>query len=542
MTRSSWQAPLLWLAAFTGAVVFAVQVSHELAAPSVWDDAWMFVRYAEQLLATGVPAFAPGGQGVYGLTSPAFLSVVAPVRALLGPDAVRVALLSSLFCGVLFLAFLSRMVVRLTAGSPRRRAAAFALVGFTLAYAAPAIARHFASGMDTTFALAYFTVWIMLAHACSRYVADEAAWTLGAFGGMAFSVRPDLLVFTVGVPALGAVFATHTRVRRNQASAAVLALFVALLQSAVYAWWLHSPVPLPFFAKTFGFYGPTLRAAYDGVAIAEVSGFLRAMSALRAVFAAAVVLHPVRWWNAASALEKALLFTGIVFTAYHAFAVVPIMGYAGRFEMPLFPVLVYLAVCSLAHLAAWYPQAVWRSLLVTLVALAVAGVLVRRIVAHQIAPGPARVAAAERFDLQTAYRVNGRDYWVALDRVSRLPDDLTIATTEVGLPLVLSPGRRIVDLAGLNETSMMRHHVSADSVVRRDRPDLVYLPHPHYAEMRDALLADPVFVRDYEVWPAAALRADMGAAVRRDGPYADTLRALFEARAAVAAVAAPAGR
>ncbi len=534
MTRSPWQAPLLWFAAFAGSVVFAVQVAHELAATSVWDDAWMFVRYAEQLLARGVPAFAPDGPGVYGLTSPAYLTVVAPLRLLLGADPVRVALLSSLFCGVLYLALLSRMVIRLTAGSSRRRAATFALVGFTLAYAAPALARHFASGMDTMFALAYLTVWIMLAHACARLDSDDASFTLGVFGGMAFSVRPDLLVFTVGVPALSAVFAAHGRARAHQVSAVFGTLAVAGLQAAVYAWWLHSPLPLPFFAKTFGAYGPTLRAAYEGVAFAEVSGFLRGMSGLRVALAAAVVLHPVRWWGAAAPLEKALLGAGLVFTAYHAFAVVPIMGYAGRFEMPLFPVLVYLAARSLGHLATWYPQALWRSLVVTLVALAVAGVLVRRIVAHQLAPAPAPVAAAERFDLGAAYRANGSTYWAALDQVSRLPDELVIATTEVGMPLVLSPGRRVVDLAGLNETSMMRARVSADSVVRRERPDLVYLPHPHYAEMRDALLADPSFRERYEVWPAATLRADMGVAVRRDGPFADTLRALFAARAAAA--------
>ena len=109
--------------------------------------------------------------------------------------------------------------------------------------------------MDTTFALAYSPCG-SCSHACSRYVADDATWTLGAFGGMAFSVRPDLLVFTVGVPALCAVFATHWRTRNSQASAAFFTLFVALLQSAVYAWWLHSPVPLPFFAKTFGFTVP----------------------------------------------------------------------------------------------------------------------------------------------------------------------------------------------------------------------------------------------------------------------------------------------
>ncbi|MFN8589026.1 MAG: hypothetical protein U0704_14640 [Candidatus Eisenbacteria bacterium] len=529
MNRSNAQTPLLWAVALACFALFAAHVAREVRATSVWDDAWMFVRYAQQLLAHGVPAFAPGGPGTYGLTSPAFLSVVAPLALAFGGDVVRVALGSSLLAGALFLLFLSRLLVSLTRGAPRRRAATFALVAFTLAYGAPALARHFASGMDTTFALAYLTVWLLLAQASARLDSDDASLTLGLFGGAAFAVRPDLLVFTFGAPLVAMWCARHPREKRGWARAATFAALAAGAQSAAFAWWLHAPLPLPFFVKTAGFYGPTLRAAYAGVALAETGAFLRSMSALRIAIAAAIVLQPLRWWRESAALEKALLGAGLAFTAYHAVAVVPIMGYAGRFQMPLLPVLAFLAATSLARLARDFPAAWPRSLAVTLVALLVASVAVRRIAAHATVPsadGPGR------FSLEAAYRANWADYWVGLDRVSALPDDLTLATTEVGLPAALAPGRRIVDLSGLNERSMALAHVSADSVVRREAPDLVYLPHPHYAEMRDAMLADPRFRAGYEIWTAAALRADMGVAVRRTSPYADTLRALFAARAA----------
>ena len=185
-------------------------------------------------------------------------------------------------------------------------------------------------------------------------------------------------------------------------------------------------------------------------------------------------------------------------------------------------------------------QAVWRSLLVTLVALAVAGVLVRRIVAAPVRAWAARRGRGSASTRIAAWRERQREL-LGRARSRIAPAGRHGHRDHRGRHAARAvAGAAHHRPAGLNETSMMRHHVSADSVVRRDRPDLVYLPHPHYAEMRDALLADPVFERDYEIWPAAA-RADMGAAVRRDGPYADSLRALFAARAAeTAARAVPA--
>lgn len=528
MSASRLQTPILWFMASACLLVLAFQVGQTLGASSVWDDAWMFVRYADQLLASGVPAFEPGGRGVYGLTSPGFLTIVAPMRLAFGADAVRAISAASLFSGLLFLAFLWRMLAALTLAAPRRRAATFALVAFTLAYASPALARHFASGMDTMYALAYLSLWLLFARWQARLATTDAAFTLGAFGGAAFSVRPDLLIITCGVPLLAALLTRDSARRRAWLVAFAATLGVAALQSAFYAWWLHSPLPLPFWAKLPGHYGPTLRAAYEGVALRELLAFARGVWPLLAVIAAAIATNPSRWWAETSGLDKSLLAACAVFAGYHAIAVVPVMAYAQRFDQPLLPVLAFLAARSLAALARRFPQAGARALPATVVALAIAALSLRRVVAHELAPmshGPAET----RFDLAAAYHANWSHYWVALDQVSRLGDDLVIATTEVGMPLAMGPRRRMVDLAGLNETSMTRARVSADSVLRREQPDLVYLPHPHYAEMRAAILADPWFTAHYDVWAAESLRADMGVAVRRGGPYADTLRALFEA-------------
>ena len=110
-----------------------------------------------------------------------------------------------------------------------------------------------------------------------------------------------------------------------------------------------------------------------------------------------------------------------------------------------------------------------------------------------------------------------------------MPDDLVIATTEVGLPAALNPGKVIVDKAGLNETTIARNGFSADWLLERYAPDLIYLPHPHYRGMARALVGNPAFVAGYQIYSSQELGGVlMGVAVRRDGPYANRLRAIMD--------------
>jgi hypothetical protein len=92
------------------------------------------------------------------------------------------------------------------------------------------------------------------------------------------------------------------------------------------------------------------------------------------------------------------------------------------------------------------------------------------------------------------------DYWIRLDGFSRLPDDLVIATTEIGYPGVMNPDKRIVDLAGLNDREFARHGFSAAALFARERPDLFLLPRRHYAALRSELLGSAVFRAGYEVF------------------------------------------
>jgi hypothetical protein len=115
------------------------------------------------------------------------------------------------------------------------------------------------------------------------------------------------------------------------------------------------------------------------------------------------------------------------------------------------------------------------------------------------------------------------EYWYRLDRFVSLPDDLVIAATEVGLPGVLAPRKTIVDLAGLNESQFARHPFSAERLFARYRPDLLYMPHPNYAEMNRAI-EERLDAEGYDFHTARELDVDFGVAIRRDSRHYDAMR------------------
>ncbi|NLI02722.1 MAG: hypothetical protein GX473_05265 [Candidatus Fermentibacter daniensis] len=199
-------APLL-SAAFAAILVLSIWT--RFTASSLIDDSFMFTRYADTVLSEGRFAPNPGGEPAWGLTSPAFLSVIIPLRILLPGDPVLPLLLAGTVCGLAFLALLTRLLLKAAGRDPTARRAALFLILFSAAFASHDIAFHFTSGMDTMFAMAWLTLYI------GAFLARRPrAVLLGLLGGAAFVVRPDHLVFTLGTPAV-VILCSSGRERRG---------------------------------------------------------------------------------------------------------------------------------------------------------------------------------------------------------------------------------------------------------------------------------------------------------------------------------------
>lgn len=525
MTLGDRRPWLAWGLGAAGVLALVCAVAAVLDQNRVDDDAYMFVRYARNLAAGGHLAWNPGGPPVYGLTSLAYFAIVFLLHAATHADPAFVLIASALLGGASFVALAAWMGAR--AGGDARAAsvwgAAAALAGLGLG--AHALAPHFVSGMDTACTLAAVTgVLVCALRACASGGARAAA-TWGIAGGALLWVRPDTLVFGFGVPAVMVLLGNASERRVAARAAAAAAVTAAAL--ALVAWaGLGSPLPLAVYAKVLHGYGDDMREVYAGFAARELGAFLRTHLALVVPALVGLALRMRRRGVRAAAFDLALVIAVVAFLAFHRFFVLPIMGDRQRFDLPALPALLLLAVRGLSELAS-LPECAGARGRRLLAGISVATVAALLVLAGRDAFRAARAPRTVGFPVLAHYRNDWpARMWLRLDRIAALPDDLVIATTEVGHPGVLAPGKQIVDLAGLNDLEFARHGFSPDRLFARGFPDLFYITSRHYAAIRTALLQDARFSSRYEV---LAVPGGLAVALLRDGRHYPAARAALAA-------------
>ncbi len=506
--------------------------------PRTWDDSFMFVRYADNLRLHGVLAWNPGAAPAYGLTSVLYVAVVLPVRLVVSSPVLAIMLSSAISGAAALILLLALLRGHTQTGDPVARAAGVALVIGTLVAAREMILAHVLSGMDTLFAMAYLAAYFLLVRRAAAQPTRNRLIVAGVWGGLAFFVRPDLLLFAALIPLAMLVLGPDRR-------AAIVLLIVSggvvgvelLLARLAFGTWL----PLPFYLKSAShIYGPYFESLYVQRPWEELQRFLGAYWPLIVPIGLAVMAGPRAWWRETDAIDKGMLVAALLFVLYYLFFVMQIMPYEARFYHPALPALAYLGARATAHLIergrAWIGGESGRRTAgilaggaALLLLFGIAGTaLAGELVALQRAAGDFDPAI---YDPAEVYRRTGyHNYWYALDEFSALPEELTMATTEVGLPAALNPRRQIVDLSGLNEASIALHGFDADRILTDYRPDLVYMPNPDYNEIINSLTRSAVFNAEYELFAAQDLEAVMAVALRRASPDYDAMRAIVARR------------
>src|SRR5208283_3139015 len=96
----------------------AMAVLSKSSASYVWDDSFMFVRYADNIIKCHQIAWNPCGSETYGLSSLLFLVVVVPIRLLFPEEPALCAFLSSVIGGFAFLFLLIALIERNVRAGP----------------------------------------------------------------------------------------------------------------------------------------------------------------------------------------------------------------------------------------------------------------------------------------------------------------------------------------------------------------------------------------------------------------------------------------
>ncbi|APR75305.1 Hypothetical protein A7982_00651 [Minicystis rosea] len=505
---------------------------------SLWDDAYIFQRYAHNVLREGKVAWNPGGAPTYGLTSPAFLVVGVPLLAVTRGNMSLAALLSSALPGLVLMGLLARLAQKAAGGGTRGRAA-IALVFVCLAIST--FADHFVSGMDTTFGLGCTATYLLVAHELSSRLADPTpprrlGVILGVLGGFSLAVRPEMATLAVLVP-LSLVAFPKTPVERRMGltvlGVTVLGLGAHLLFCRLY---FGTPLPLPFWAKGTDLYGAGIARAYRGGTTHDLLVWLGFFWPLFIVTIVAVTASLRSFLRDTPAMDKGVLVGALFLIGYSWIVVTPIMGHSQRFFYPPLPLLVYLAARSIARffdfVAARDPEGSRAPYAVVGAAGLVYGI---GLFMPGFVQGGRDLTSAvtggvfARVDMHKhALEQGPQRYWYGLDRFATLPSDAVFATTEVGMLSALNLKRTVVDLAGLNEPKFALSKFSAEKLFSTWHPDLIYMPHPHYAAMIDDIQKHPAFA-DYDVYTKPQLNAlEFGIAIRKSSKYYQQMDAIVK--------------
>jgi len=515
-------------------LALALRVASQLSAYNVQDDAYIYARYADNILQHGAASWDPRGEPTYGATSHLHLLVVIPMRFLL-PEVPALAMgLASLVSGILALCCIALLVTRGIGATAQERPWLLLLVALPIAQAGERVAAHLTDGMDTMAALASLSLLLLAWTRQQREPTRANVALLAACGGACYASRPDLALFALIVPAAVACFGTGLA---RRLALATLAATLAVIGAACAAAWLYygTPVPLSFFIKSLSSrFVAELGPHYAGVPWIQVSAYATSYWLLILVIAVDCVFNFRRFVSGGGGLRLGVLVATLLYAAYFSFAVIQVVAFHQRFYYPTLPALCFLG--------AWSARDLVRDLgpiglpgrgMLTPALRGLGLLLLLRFVAPPVLDSVQTLRDEmqrdrfARFDLMERYRRQSSRFWFGLDRVSALPDDLVLATTEIGHPAALNPRKRVVDMVGLNESGFARGGFSAERLLTQYQPDICYMPHEHYKLMNDQILGSPLFAQAYELFGARELNASMAVALRRDSRYYEELRAIM---------------
>ena len=508
-----------------GALVAAivVLVLHETFLRELhFDDAYMFLRYAGNLLATGDYGWNPG-ERTYGCTSigyTLFVTVVRFVRldAVLGPG--RALQVSALFWALAATVLLARVVRYAARGTVLDDATARR--GLLVAFiAAPITFVNVLTGMDTTFSL-FSTTFILWCWFRFEERPTTTRWVLALVSGyLAFLVRPDNGIYALLFPWL---FLRNIR----QPTSRIVATYGVLiglfaLDTLLKARYFGNPMPLPFFAKSRGFY-----EGYIGIFrwnnLEFTFDFFLTYGGV--LFLLAVLLPGAPERRAGWVFLLPMLAT----VAYY-FSVTQIMGQWSRYYLPSAPFLIAGLLVSLrgTRPSDIAPERVAWAFLALVVFL-----LGRQIVAARY--GSIRVAreqaVAARYIKEDPDLAGGQEFgdpwWKGITTMSaiagRLPAGSTIAATEHGYVAAMNPKIRVLDLCGLHNPQLALHGWSDDQL-RASNPEVIWMPHREYVGLYHRVRTGSYFNSAYEFFPRAL---SFGVAIRKDSAHRDEIRAILE--------------
>jgi len=500
--------------------------------PTHFDDAYMFLRYADNLLAGRGHAWNPDGVQVFGSTSLLHLGVVTLLRLWLPRLAdATLLLVTSAIPGYLALVVLVLTCARCT--QHRLLHGNYLLWGALLL---PSLILQetfkcqLRTGMDTMLSMLSNALLICFTVRMTSQGNVRRLVPVVVMAYVTYLARPDNGIYATLFPFL-CILLLAPAPRRKLVVIFSLSMLVVLLADGLAKWLIFGDfLPLAFYAKQHGVY-----QGYTGMHFWNPIVYLRTFFGAAMPFVCIILLFVRR--HTVPMLIAFLLPVSMTFAYY--FSVNQIMGFYARFYYPSLPFFVVGAALVLDD---WFrardagrffkhQEFLLRVLVLLLVVLGGQQMTYTLATVYEQAFLAAPdVPSSRAYTIAASEPLPQIDGWRGIEEMALLakdaPGGTVLALTEHGRVGARAPQVTLVDLTGLHDRQFARHGFSAAELFRR-KPDVIWFPHRHYARMIHDILGSDVFWDRYRYYPGAF---DHGLAIRKDSVHFERLSELFRQR------------
>ncbi len=471
------------------------------------DDAYMITRYAKHWLTGDGFSWNKTDGPSYGVTSPAYLFVITAVLALTGPSDSVALTYTSYVAGLLSMLIIVYMGFLIKEESKWGQKLWIPLLVVPFIFFLPPFKFHSLTGMETTFSLLANSLL-----ACSILITARqrsiVAFMFCLFSGvLSFATRPDNGIYALVLPPLF-FLATDRSMRKYSVKYAIFFAFIAGSMLILYKFLFNDFFPLPFFAKSSGFY-----KGYLGVTSWNAMEHMIDFLTLALPYTTLIAITASK--NTFARLA-AIAITILATFSYYA-TVTQIMGWVARYYYPSIAFIFLATFLAVFNIEPKSPiqamcGALRRHMLVPSMVLLPLLLLVafKPVIASQWEKY--MVGIPYRFQSITQYQKSTNDQLPTLGweesifdmgkLLQHVPQEIVITASEHGWLSSQFPELTIIDLIGLHDRTITHYGFSAAYVISR-QPDLIWFPHPDYTYEVAQILDNPTFIRDYEYYPGA---------------------------------------
>ncbi len=480
----------------------------------IYDDAFMFYRYAYNLHHYHAIAWNPDGPHVYGTTSLPWLFVVTAFSYLPVSPKIALDLASSVFF-LLTVALVARVLSKQSQSSIFIKPWNIFCILICFCTLSTTFLTNATGGMETMLSLMANSMVCLLAIQIIRQATTKNTWKLLPIAAFfAYSVRPESGICDLMLPSLAIVFF----VNQNKIQRLVHFLFFTflligfeLVSCKIY---FGTALPLSFYAKS-----TSIANIYWNIWPINLFDF----SGLLVVCLAAIVMT-------ASKKNLRLIFCFLVptfLTFLYLSTIIQLSREAGRYYCAYLP---YFFIPAFAVVDFYLANNILISAKSLLVRFCIATAITSTAtISYGLSVWKFAIQITKHPFVETymrSFRSNDpilpqlpwQNDLVAFsnDVACKLPYGVKIAAGEDGYLSAQCHNLPIVDMGGLNDNVIARTGFSAEYVLQK-KPDLIWMPNSDFYDVwRQKLFLNPAFQTNYDYIADAF---NFGIAIRKDSPY-----------------------